>query len=84
VLRNHGRKAMLPREFPKGGFPPEYALKDIDYVIELAGQTKTSALFTGLARRYYESAAQNGLGGRYFPIVVELIDRNIGVADPKA
>ncbi len=29
VLRNHGRKAMLPRQFPDKSFPPEYALKDI-------------------------------------------------------
>ena len=29
VLRNHGRKAMLPREFPQKSFPPEYVLKDL-------------------------------------------------------
>ena len=81
VLRNHGRKAMLPREFPRGGIPPEYALKDIDYEMELATQTRTAAAFTGLARRYYESAASHGLGGRYFPVVIELIDRNLGPAD---
>lgn len=50
---------MLPREFPQGGFPPEYALKDIDYVMELAAQTNTWAAITGLARRCYESAASN-------------------------
>ncbi|QIL79964.1 NAD(P)-dependent oxidoreductase [Diaphorobacter sp. HDW4A] len=80
VLRNHGRKAMLPREFPQGGFPPEYALKDIDYVMELADQTNTASAFTGLARRYYASAAKNGLGGRYFPIVIEVVDKNMKVA----
>ena len=80
VLRNHGRKAMLPREFPKGGFPPEYALKDIDYVMELADQTQTASAFTSLARRYYASAAENGLGGRYFPIVIEVVDKNIEIA----
>lgn len=80
VLRNHGRKAMLPREFPRGGFPPEYALKDIGYVMELAAQTGTSTAMAGLARRYYEAAAGNGLGGRYFPVVIEVIDRNLGPA----
>jgi len=78
VLRNHAKKAMLPREFPKGGFPPEYALKDIDYVMELAQQTGTSVPVTGLARRYYEAAIANGLGGRYFPAVIEVVDRNQG------
>lgn len=80
VLRNHGRKAMLPREFPRSGFPPEYALKDIGYVMELAAQTGTSTAMAGLARRYYEAAAGNGLGGRYFPVVIEVIDRNLGPA----
>lgn len=77
VLRNHGRKAMLPREFPLGGFPPEYAMKDIDYVLDLARQTGVAAQMPALARRYYETAAGNGLGGRYFPVVIEVIDRDL-------
>ena len=80
VLRNHGRKAMLPRVFPQGGFPPEYALKDIDYVMELAAQTGTATAFAGLARRYYAAAAAHGFGGRYFPTVIEVVDRNLDVA----
>lgn len=80
VLRSHGRKAMLPREFPLGGFPPEYAIKDIGYVLELAEQTGVHAHVPALARRYYEAAAANGLGGRYFPVVVEVVDRDIGPA----
>lgn len=31
VLRNHGMKAMLPRQFPEKSFPPEYVLKDLGY-----------------------------------------------------
>ncbi|RCW64770.1 NAD(P)-dependent oxidoreductase [Pseudorhodoferax soli] len=80
VLRNHGRKAMLPRVFPQGGFPPEYALKDIDYLMELAAQTGTATAFAGLARRYYAAAAAHGFGGRYFPTVIEVVDRNLDVA----
>lgn len=80
VLRNHGRKAMLPRVFPQGGFPPEYALKDIDYVMELAAQTGTATAFTGLARRYYAAAAAHGYGGRYFPTVIEVVERNLDLA----
>jgi 3-hydroxyisobutyrate dehydrogenase-like beta-hydroxyacid dehydrogenase len=29
ALRNHARKAMLPRVFPEKSFPPEYAMKDL-------------------------------------------------------
>ena len=31
-----------------------------------------------LVRRYYDSTARNGWAGRYFPAVIEVIDRNIG------
>jgi len=80
VLRNHGRKAMLPRQFPEKSFPPEYALKDISYVLELAGQTGVAARVTELAQRYYDATAKNGYSGRYFPAVIEVIDRNLGPA----
>jgi 3-hydroxyisobutyrate dehydrogenase-like beta-hydroxyacid dehydrogenase len=78
VLRNHGRKAMLPREFPEKAFPPEYVLKDIAYVLELAAQTGVAAHVTELARRYYAATARHGWGGRYYPAVIEVVDRGIG------
>lgn len=84
VLRNHGRKAMLPREFPQKSFPPEYVLKDLSYVLELAGQTGVTAHVAELSRRYYESTAGNGFSGRYFPAVIEMVDQNIGPAPAPA
>lgn len=80
VLRNHGRKAMLPRQFPEKSFPPEYVLKDLGYVLELASQTGLAAHVADLARRYYASTAQNGWSGRYFPAVIEIIDNGVGPA----
>ncbi|MBA2964937.1 MULTISPECIES: NAD(P)-dependent oxidoreductase [Ramlibacter] len=84
VLRNHGRKAMLPREFPDKSFPPEYVLKDLGYVLELAAQTGVAAHVADLARRYYEATAGNGFSGRYFPAVIEMVDRSIGPAPAPA
>jgi len=78
VLRNHGRKAMLPRQFPDKSFSPEYVLKDLSYVLELASQTSVSAHVAELAQRYYAATAEHGWSGRYFPAVIEVIDRNIG------
>ncbi len=77
ALRNHARKAMLPRLFPEKSFPPEYVLKDIGYVLELAAQVGVSAHITQLAQRYYAAAAANGWSGRYFPAVIEIVDGNI-------
>jgi 3-hydroxyisobutyrate dehydrogenase-like beta-hydroxyacid dehydrogenase len=76
VLRNHGRKAMLPRQFPEKSFPPEYVLKDIQYVLELAAQTQVATRVTELAQRYYAATAQGAYSGRYFPAVIEVIDSN--------
>ncbi|MCC2597195.1 NAD(P)-dependent oxidoreductase [Pusillimonas sp. MFBS29] len=80
VLRNHGRKAMLPRTFPDKAFPPEYVLKDISYVLELASQSGLTAHVTELAQRYYTATASEGWSGRYFPAVIEVIDQGIGPA----
>ena len=75
VLRNHGRKAMLPRIFPDKAFPPEYVLKDIGYVLELAAASKVHAKTAELTQSYYQRAIEAGLGGRYFPVVLELIEQ---------
>jgi 3-hydroxyisobutyrate dehydrogenase-like beta-hydroxyacid dehydrogenase len=82
VLNNHGRKAMLPREFPERAFPPEYVLKDLSYVLELAGQSGVNAHITQLAERYYRAASTQGWSGRYFPAVIELVDQGLDPAPP--
>jgi 3-hydroxyisobutyrate dehydrogenase-like beta-hydroxyacid dehydrogenase len=74
VLRNHGRKAMLPRDFPERSFPPEYVLKDIDYVFQLAEETGVSIKAAETTRSYYQAAIEHGLGGRYFPGVISLVE----------
>lgn len=80
VLRNHGRKAMLPRHFPDKSFSPEYVLKDIGCVLELAQDLGVAARVTELAQRCYAATAEAGYSGRYFPSVIEVIARNLAVA----
>jgi len=77
ALRNHARKSMLPRQFPEKSFPPEYVLKDIGYVLELAAQMGVAARVTQLAQRYYSATATQGWSGRYYPAVIEVVDRNL-------
>lgn len=76
ALRNHGRKSMLPREFPEKSFPPEYVVKDLSYVLELASQVGVKARVAELAERYYATTVNKGWAGRYFPAVIEVIDSN--------
>jgi 3-hydroxyisobutyrate dehydrogenase-like beta-hydroxyacid dehydrogenase len=74
VLRNHGMKAMLPRRFPERSFPPEYVLKDLGYTIELAQSCGVEPRLPAVAQSYYQAAVAKGLGGRYFPAIIELIE----------
>ena len=83
VLRNHGMKAMLPRKFPEKSFSPEYVMKDLDYLLQLANDVSVRTDVTRLARQYYEAAAQQGLSGRYFPGVIEFIDQGGSIGDGK-
>jgi 3-hydroxyisobutyrate dehydrogenase-like beta-hydroxyacid dehydrogenase len=82
VLRNHARKSMLPRDFPEKSFPPEYVLKDIDYVFQLAQETGVPLKAAETVRRYYETAVKRGLGGRYFPGVIQLVEESAMAEDP--
>lgn len=75
ILRNHGMKAMVPRDFPEKSFPPEYVLKDIGYSIELAKSMGVDPQVSELAEKYYKAAVEHGYGGRYFPAVIEMIDK---------
>lgn len=75
VLRNHGMKAMLPRTFPLKSFPPEYVLKDLGYTIELARSCGVQPKLPAVVEGYYRAALEKGLGGRYFPAIIQLIER---------
>lgn len=73
AARNHAPKSMLPRIYPEKSFPPEYKVKDLGYLLELAHSLDAPALTAELALDYYERAINAGLGGRYFTAVRELI-----------
>lgn len=75
ALRNHGLKAMAPRQFPEKAFPSPYALKDLGYAIELAQQTGVDPQMAELATSYYQRAVDAGIGAKYFPAIIELVDR---------
>lgn len=75
ALRNHGMKAMLPGDFPKGAFPTLYALKDVSYALDLARYTGHRVPGAELARERMEKARAAGFGEDYFPVLSKLIDR---------
>lgn len=76
ALQSHGVKAMVPREFPEKAFPSDYVLKDMGYLIELAGQVGVEPRMANRAAQYYREAVDAGIGAKYFPAIIELVDKN--------
>ena len=74
ALRNHGLKAMVPREFPEKAFPSTYTLKDLGYAIELAESMGVEPRVARLAAEYYQAAVDKGIGDKYFPAIIEVVD----------
>jgi 3-hydroxyisobutyrate dehydrogenase-like beta-hydroxyacid dehydrogenase len=78
ALRNHGMKAMLPRQFPLRAFSTRYAMKDLSYALEMAAAAGLSLEGAELTmRRLRESDAQ-GHGDEYFPAMLGVIDPPTG------
>ena len=74
ALQNHGAKAMAPRAFPEKAFPSPYALKDLGYTLELAEQMGVEPKLGRLAASYYQAAVDAGIGDKYFPAIIELVE----------
>jgi 3-hydroxyisobutyrate dehydrogenase-like beta-hydroxyacid dehydrogenase len=76
ALRNHGLKAMLPGRFPEQAFSAAYALKDIGYALELAGEAGLALPGAELARDLLRATVEAGYGEEYWPALAKLVDRS--------
>jgi 3-hydroxyisobutyrate dehydrogenase len=75
ALRNHGRNAMLPQDYPERAFSTRYALKDLEYALALAAQAGIDAPGARLARRRFLEVITAGDGDRYWPVIAEHVGR---------
>lgn len=75
ALRNHAVKSMLPRDFPEKSFPPEYKVKDLTYLLELASEVGSPVRSMELALDYYKASIEAGYSGRYFTSVIEVVEK---------
>ena len=73
ALRNHGMKAILPGVFPERAFSTEYALKDLSYALELAGDAGLKLRGAELMGTILQEAIDAGTGENYFPVIAKLI-----------
>jgi 3-hydroxyisobutyrate dehydrogenase len=75
ALRNHGLKAIVPGNFPDRAFSTEYALKDLSYALELAGDAGVKIRGAELIGQILQEAIDAGSGDAYFPVIAKHIDR---------
>jgi 3-hydroxyisobutyrate dehydrogenase len=73
ALRNHGLKAIVPGVFPERAFSTEYALKDLSYALELAGDAGITLRGAELIGTILREAIDAGDGDAYFPVIAKLI-----------
>jgi 3-hydroxyisobutyrate dehydrogenase len=73
ALRNHGMKAIVPGIFPERAFSTEYALKDLSYALELAGDAGLRIRGAELIGEVLQEAIDAGSGGAYFPVIAKHI-----------
>ena len=71
ALRNHGLKAIVPGNFPERAFSTEYALKDLSYALELAGDAGIKIRGAELVGKILQEAIDAGSGGAYFPVIAK-------------
>ena len=74
ALRNHGMKAIVPGHFPERAFSTEYALKDLSYALELAGDAGIKIRGAELIGQVLQEAIDAGSGGAYFPVIAKHIE----------
>jgi 3-hydroxyisobutyrate dehydrogenase-like beta-hydroxyacid dehydrogenase len=75
ALRNHGMKAILPRQFPARAFSVDYAKKDLEYALELASEGEVDAGGARNVLSLFEAAIDAGVGDEYFPAVSRILNR---------
>jgi 3-hydroxyisobutyrate dehydrogenase-like beta-hydroxyacid dehydrogenase len=77
ALRNHGIKAILPRQFPLRAFPVSYARKDLEYALDLAADGGIEAEGARNVLRLFEQAIDAGEGEAYFPVISRILNGEI-------
>src|SRR5262249_39123612 len=60
VLRSHGMKSMLPRDFPERAFSTRYAIKDLSYALEMAAESRLAVPGAELTMQRLKASEQAG------------------------
>ena len=58
----------------RGTAPVAYAMKDLNYALELAAEADIDAAGADLVKAWFDETVESGLGERYPPVVATLVD----------
>ena len=72
ALRNHGRKSLVPGNYPERAFSTNYARKDNAYALTLAQQVGVKALGAEMMEGVFQRAVDAGFEQQYFPVLHRL------------
>jgi 3-hydroxyisobutyrate dehydrogenase-like beta-hydroxyacid dehydrogenase len=78
ALRNHGYKAVIPREFPERVFSTDYMHKDVSYALDMARDGGIEAREAALGGKLLAEASEKGFGDNYWPVIVKIIEGSSG------
>lgn len=76
ALRNHGMRALVPRQFPERAFSARYMLKDVGYALELAESQGLELRGAKLVANLLEETIEAGAGDEYFPALIKVIEKS--------
>jgi 3-hydroxyisobutyrate dehydrogenase-like beta-hydroxyacid dehydrogenase len=74
VLGSHIARYTVPDEFPEGGFPVDYMIKDLRLALQAAAERDVDCKLVATALGRFERAAELGLGGTYNAAVIRAVE----------
>lgn len=79
VLQNHIKNHVLTGDFSEDMFSIEYEMKDLALALATADDVQVPQRFGALAYQTYEKASSLGLAKKYYPAVIQVLERLAGV-----
>ncbi len=79
VLQNHIKNHVLTGDFPDDMFSIEYEMKDMALALATGDKVEVPQRFGALAYQTYQQASSLGLAKKYYPAVIQVLERLVGV-----
>lgn len=83
ALNNHGKKAMLADDYPLNAFSTRYAMKDLDYALQLAEDTATPTSGAETVKQIFQQTIDAGYADEYWPVMMKTINEQSSNTDKK-